>query len=281
MFVNTGNMSFWLSMFFILVSLLGIFFVFFVAYKKLVDHESLEKIIDLGKWFIVSVAITLSASIVNDGFKERDQDIKEIQVFEKYTTVILEADDVNKRKLLSEYFSTVSPNGSIKDSWKEYKAIVDGQTSEVKKAQEKTREIAVKVGNGSVSDDELAERAYLEEMVASLNKSLTSSTNKSNLKPRLYFHIKEDSQRTKAEQLAKDVAERANVVVPGVQRLNYSVPESQLRYYRSIEEQEVKKISEVIASFGIKSEVTYMSGFESSTKIPPKQYELWISENGL
>jgi cbb3-type cytochrome oxidase subunit 3 len=279
MFVNTGNMSFWLGIFFLLISLLGIFFAFLVANKKLVDHESLEKIIDLGKWFIVSVAITLSASIINDGFKERDQDIKEMQVFDKYTTVILEADGVNKRKLLSEYFSTVSPSGSIKDSWKEYKTIVDGQASELKEAQEKSLEIAVKADKGNASDAELAERAHLDEMVASLNKSLTS--NKSSLKPRVYFHIKEESQRAKAEQLAKDVAMLANIVVPGVQHVNYPASTNQLRYFRAIEEQEVRHISEVLASLGFKSEVTYISGFESSTKIRPKHYELWISESGL
>ena len=281
MITNTGNLSFWLGIFFILFSLLGIFLAFLVAHKKLVDHQSLEKIIELGKWFIVSVAITLSASIVNDGFRERDQDIKEMEVFDKYTSVILAADGVDQRKLLSEYLSTVSPDGPIKNSWRDYKVIVDGQITELKKVQEQSMAIAMKADEGKASDSELVERVRLEERATVLNKSLLPSSNKVSLKPRVYFHIKEDSQRTKAEQLAKDVAALANVVVPGVQRRTYSAPTNQLRYFRRVEEPEVRHISEVLSSLGLKSDVTYIPGFESSTKIRPKHYELWISDNGL
>lgn len=77
MFSDMGSISLWLGIFFILLSLSGIFIIYSIIKNKSIENENIDKIIELGKWFIVSVAITLSVSIVNDGFRERDQDIKE------------------------------------------------------------------------------------------------------------------------------------------------------------------------------------------------------------
>jgi hypothetical protein len=173
MFSDTGSISLWLGVFFILISLSGIFVIYLIIKNKSIENENIDKIIELGKWFIVSVAITLSISMVNDGFRERDQDLKEMDVFEKHVNTILEASDVEKRKLLSEYFAAVSPEGAIRKSWKEYKIIVDQQIAELRAEKEKVIKIEEKPPEAR---SEAERRAILEveEKVATLSQSLKS-----------------------------------------------------------------------------------------------------------
>lgn len=281
MSADTGNISFWLSVFFILITLCGIFAIYSVVRKKSIEPENIDKLIDLGKWFVVSVAITLSTSIVNDGFREREQDIKEMDVFDKYTSVILEAEGVEKRRLLSEYFASVSPEGPIKKSWEEYKVVVDGHVAELKEVEAKALKIAEMAEKGDASKSDIEERNRLIEKAATLNQSLLSESNRTSLKPRIYFHIRDDSQRTKAKQLASEIALRANVVVPGIQRLDIGPSVSELRYFKGTEEQEAKQISEILSSLGLNVGTKYVLGYESSTNIRPRHYELWISDKDL
>jgi len=173
MLSNTGNLSFWLSIFFIVISSCGILFIYLIIKNKSLENENIDKIIELGKWFIVSVAITLSASIVNDGFKEREQDIKEMEVFDKYVKTVLEARGIEKVKLLCEYFSAVSPDGPIKASWKEYENIVDKHITEIREAENKVADINERARNATLSPSEINEKDRLEEKIsAALNQRL-------------------------------------------------------------------------------------------------------------
>jgi len=90
--MDTGHLSLLLCAVLMVVALVGIIAIYLMIKNKEIENENVDKIVDLGKWCIVSVAIVLSTSIVNDGFRERDQDIKEMEVFDKYVTTILEAD---------------------------------------------------------------------------------------------------------------------------------------------------------------------------------------------
>jgi len=281
MFSDTGSLSFWLSAFFVLISLSGIFAIYFIIKTKSIENANIDKIIELGKWFIVSVAIVLSASIVNDGFREREQDIKEIQVFDKYTNIILEADGVEKRRLLCEYFASVSPEGPIKKAWEKYKIVIDGHVAELREAEKKALVIAKKAEEGTASPAEIEEKARLVEKASTLNQSLIPSSSQADLRPRVYFHIRDESQRAQAKRLADEIEGRANVVVPGVQRVDVGPAVTELRYFKSAEEQEARQISSALSSLGLKVETKYVQGFEASTKIRPRHYELWISSGGL
>ena len=67
MFSDTGNLSFWLGVSFILIAMCGIIVIYLIIKNKTIENENIDKIIELGKWFMVSVAIALSVSIINDG----------------------------------------------------------------------------------------------------------------------------------------------------------------------------------------------------------------------
>ena len=135
--------------------------------KGTIESEKLDKLIDLGKWFIVSVAIVLAAAIVNDGFREREQDIKEIDVFDKYISTITRADGIEQRWLLCEYFATVSPEGHLQKAWVNYQAILKPRYEEYKKNKTEIVEITNKENPTDVEKQKLAvlqvENAVLEK----------------------------------------------------------------------------------------------------------------------
>ena len=281
MLSNTGNLSLWLSIFFILMSISGIIVIYFIIKNKSIESANIDKITELGKWFIISVAITLSASIVNDGFREREQDIKEIEIFDKYTSIILEADGLERRRLLCEYFASVSPEGPIKKSWENYKIVVDGHISELREAEKKALFIAKKAEEGTASPSEIEEKARLVEKASALNQSLIARQTQVDLKPRVYFHIRNEGQRAQAKRMADEIESRENVVVPGVRRVDGGPATTELRYFKSSEEQEARQISSTLSTLGLKVEPKYVQGFESSNRIRPRHYELWISVSGL
>lgn len=281
MFLDTGSLSLWLSIFFIAISFAGIFAIYFLIKNKSIEEAGVDKLIELGKWFIVSVAITLSASIINDGFREREQDIKELQVFDKYTNIVLEADGVEKRKLLCEYFAAVSPEGPIRRAWERYKVVVDGHAAELIDAEKKSLVIAKKAEEGTATPAEIEEKARLVEKVSTLNQSLLSSTSQIALKPRVYFHIRSESQRTQAKHLADEIETSANVIVPGVQYVDAGPSSTELRYFRNVDEPEAKHIATALSTLGLKVATKYVQGFETSTRIRPRHYELWISSGDL
>lgn len=141
MFTNTGSLSFYLGIGFIVLALSGIL----IAYKLIkgnMETARVEKIIELGKWFVASVALVVGATIISDGFKEREQDIKEFAVFDKYVSTIMEADGVEKRLQLAEYFSIVSPNGELRNSWERYLEVVKVRREEYRKNKEELEALA-------------------------------------------------------------------------------------------------------------------------------------------
>jgi len=140
MFTNTGNLSFYLGIGFILAAFIGLVIAYRLI-KGTMEIGRVEKIIDLGKWFIASVAIVVGATIVSDGFKEREQDIKEFEVFDKYVNTITEADNIEKRMQLAEYFSIVSPEGELRRSWINYKNVVEEHLKDYRTNKQKLEEL--------------------------------------------------------------------------------------------------------------------------------------------
>ncbi|MBL0341254.1 MAG: hypothetical protein IPP71_10155 [Bacteroidetes bacterium] len=98
------------------------------------DSDKLDKLIDFFKTVVFTSALGTVALLVTDLFKEREQDIKELEYFAKY---VEEVKDVNgqSRLQLSKYFSIVAPNGDMKKSWTNYYIEVKKEYNEYLLAQ--------------------------------------------------------------------------------------------------------------------------------------------------
>jgi hypothetical protein len=83
-----------------------------------------EKYIELFKWFISSVVIVSVTLIVDTGFKDRETGIEEIKVYNQYVDIILNAEDIEQRWRLVEYFATVTPTERLRERWMEYQKVI-------------------------------------------------------------------------------------------------------------------------------------------------------------
>ena len=181
MFSDVGKLSFWINIVFILASLI---FIYSIIMNNSIEKEKLDKIIDLGKWFFVSVAIVLSTSIVSDGFRERDEDLKEAEFFDKYANTIIQTDEIEKIWLLSEFLATVSPEGAMRDSWEDYKTNIvkpkHDRYLEVNKAiPERKKEIAERSNKADPTPEEQQQTKELEQEIIKLEQEKISLNNQS------------------------------------------------------------------------------------------------------
>jgi len=95
---------------------LGVYYLF----GKTISSEAWDKLGEFSKWYIVSVALVFAGNMIKDGFTERETGIKEMQVYDKYVDLILEADNIEKRWKLTEYFAVVTPTERLRERWVAY-----------------------------------------------------------------------------------------------------------------------------------------------------------------
>lgn len=274
MLSDTGHMSLILGVALIATCLLGMFFAHRLSKDKTVDAQKFEKLAELGKWCVTSVGLVVIASIVSDGFKERDQDIKEIEIFEKHTETILKADGPDQRMLLAEYFAAVSPDGSLKDSWREYKGLLMAQAA---KRSTDTVRLNKLDEIQNPTEAQAREKISLASNLAAVNQPLAPSTEAySGPPPRVYFHINDESQRCAAGKLRDALAGFESASVPGIQRVRTDLGSNELRYFKVSEKLQAERMAGQITALGLIVNARYVRGHETSTGMRPRHYELWI-----
>ena len=92
-----------------------------------------DKIIDLIKWFITSVALVVVTLIVDSGFKDRETGIEEMNLYNQYVDIILQSDNIEQRYRLVEYFSIVTPTERLRERWNDYKRVIQPDYLEYKR----------------------------------------------------------------------------------------------------------------------------------------------------
>jgi hypothetical protein len=117
-----SNVIQWFGIAYIAIPLIAVFFLALQMIRGVViPSESLDKILSFGKWYIASVALVFAADIVENGFTERETGIKEMKVYDEYVNTILQADNIEARWKLAEYFSVVTPTDRLRERWIAYK----------------------------------------------------------------------------------------------------------------------------------------------------------------
>lgn len=116
-----------------------------------------------------------------------------------------------------------------------------------------------------------------------IDKAIVESTPPgAKIAPRIYMHIREESQRERAKQIAEKLRER-EYVVPGIQKVGMNKSwsdKTELRYFREREEGEAEDIVEILKTLGLNDTIKqYIPGYENSTKIRDRHYEIWVGPN--
>ena len=94
------------------------------------------------------------------------------------------------------------------------------------------------------------------------------------LVPRVYIHIRDESQRGAAQEVQKAL-ENKNFVVPGIEKVNTGPTQTDLRYF---DRNDQNLASSVVAALPmLNAKAIYVSGYENSPGIRPHHLELWFA----
>jgi hypothetical protein len=94
------------------------------------------------------------------------------------------------------------------------------------------------------------------------------------IKPRVYFHIRDDNQRAAATQMQARL-QTAGYIVPGIQKLDVGPAVSELRYFKAGDQADAQTIAAALAVPNLV--VKRIPGYETSTQIRPHHFELWLA----
>ena len=125
---------------------------------------------------------------------------------------------------------------------------------------------------------EVAEQAkqLAVDLTANTNIAQQVKASVENIPARIYMQIPDEGLRDEARQM-KSQLEALNYIVPGIEKVRPSQGTTQVKYFKSTEESEAKRIAEQLRSFGISdAREVYIRGFEDSNNIRPKHYEIWF-----
>jgi Novel STAND NTPase 1 len=96
-------------------------------------------------------------------------------------------------------------------------------------------------------------------------------------KPRLYTQLWNDDQERTIAPILKSVAASLEIVVPHIERVTVGPSHDELRYFRPGDAAEAQRIASALSEKGVKPRVSYVKGFESSTRIREGHFELWLA----
>ncbi len=176
MIEDTGTISFLLYGVFILITIVAMVFAFKQIKNGTIETEKLDKMIELFKYVIVSTAIATVTLVVSDLFKERDQDVKELEYFDKYVVDVKKVDNIQERLQLSKYLSIVAPSGELKKSWTIYYDTVKVEYEEY------LANLTIKKALDAIehpTDKQIADGIKVEEKINIANSPLAASDNNS------------------------------------------------------------------------------------------------------
>ena len=147
------------------------------------------------------------------------------------------------------------------------------QTAEL----EKQKADAERIGSALAS-------AYYATNPAQVQKTLeesVSSNPRAAALPRIFIHIRADSQRSAAEKIAGTLRQNG-YHVPGIQILVKMGPdETQVRYFHPAEENEAQKLLSLLSASGVKNVAKRPNFVSGHSEIRSLQYEIWFAPNSL
>jgi hypothetical protein len=147
-------------------------------FGKAISKEFLEKFLEFGKWYMVSIAIVFAVKILDNSFTDRETSIKEIAIYERYATNILEADNIEKRWKLAEYFASVTPSENLRNRWLEYKELIKPEYDELIILKKRKSELILE---DTLSKNKQVELLNIEQKINSLNTKLVATPREEDL----------------------------------------------------------------------------------------------------
>ncbi len=238
------------------------------------DIDKLKEWLGFWKFFLGTFILGCATFLVNQDIQNREIEIKEQDQIAKYIEHAIH-EDVGIRLRFAQYFRNVTRSEVLRERWNDYLIIVQGEYDEKKKEKEL---LLVKSQEKSITGQEKdALQARIEELELALNPK---PIKKDMLLPsRIYLHIQSEKQKEKAVEISR-LLKNGGFSVPGIQILSKGPNTSELRYFRKREEEYAKTALELLQGF-VEIELAYVPGYESSTKIRDRHFEIWFSNDAF
>jgi hypothetical protein len=116
--------------------------------------------------------------VIGDHFKERDQDVEELQYFNTYVGDVKKADGVIERLRHVTYIFTVAPDGPMKDSWERYLTLVRREKEELDSLQRLVKSLEISDTSGSITTSQKLLLDSSKQKVEQLNTPLDKNEDK-------------------------------------------------------------------------------------------------------
>lgn len=248
--------------------------------------ESFERYkvkVDIIKWIIGTVGLTLITFIINWGFKDREQGMDEIFQYDKYATklVVFSNNPVNKR-MLAQFLSKVTPSGRLRKGWIAYYNEVDIEYKDFLKKDSLDNKRYVELSKKDTLNLSKGEKIEMNYLAVALDKNEKIKNTPivipdNFLKSTQILYIQSiTTSRSDAENI-KTLLMDAGFSVPAIEYMNkdiYSLKTNQIRYYRDSEYASAIEIQTILESQNIESKIQYMPKLSSKTKMGT--IELWL-----
>ena len=127
----------WAIFFYILFSIVILILISIKFYTGKMD----EKLLEFSKWYLVSIALVLIANIIENGFREREIAIAEMEVYDSYVETVIQADNIETRWKLAQFFSNVTPADRLKGGWTSYMDSIRTEYKEFKELRNTQNEL--------------------------------------------------------------------------------------------------------------------------------------------
>jgi|GEM_PF-6456417 len=236
------------------------------------SEERWKSIISFIQFILGTVVLGIFGTIINHQIQTREIEIKEQELISKNLVTVLSQNSADKL-LMAQFYAAVTRSEDIRKRWEIYR---DELKNEIDSSKDKKNEIETQIEQSTDAKLKDQKQAVIEEIKANVTPGAKPVTSEE-LPARIYFHIQREDQREKALDIANQISSDPQFVVPGVQRLDSAPNKTELRYFKRAEEIETQMLAKKLDGLGIATVPKYVPGFESSTKLRPRHYELWIS----
>lgn len=165
-----------ITIIYIALPLLVILFlgIYYLIGKRL-SATALATIIDVGKWYLATVAVVFLGKMIESGYTERETGMKEMAVYDKYTSIVMHTDSVDKIWALTRYFATVTPTTRLRNGWIAYYAIIDTEYAKIQK--ERSTLLAVQKDTTLTPEQKKDSIANTDARISSLQSSIVIASN--------------------------------------------------------------------------------------------------------
>lgn len=237
------------------------------------SEERFKAWLTFWQFVLGTVVLGLTSTFINHQIQTREVEIKEQEANAKFLEQALQ-EDVGVRRRLSQYFAHVTRSKELRERWSEYSKLVESEyQATLAEKQRVLKELENKPTDAATRDQLQMRAAELERQLSPKPAAITAPTP---LQARVYIHIGADAQRSHAEGTATALRDDS-VIVPGIELRPNSPQRNELRYFRTSEKAEAEGLAASIRTTWPETAAKYVPGYESSTTMRPRHYELWLA----